>query len=190
MTEPAIHCAHTSVVPVETLRPNPRNPNRHPEDQIWLLSRIIAQQGWRAPITVSTRISGLVVRGHARLMAAKLLGCTVCPVDEQDYPDEASETADMIADNRIAELAEMDMAALKDALQDLDTGAFDMELTGFELPVLEELLTRFFVDEDDGNQDAGAGQGNGGTDGPQPKSSVTCPQCGHEFVVPGASTNT
>jgi len=83
---------------------NPRNPNKHPQEQIKLLATIIRSQGWRAPITVS-RQSGYVVRGHGRLAAAILLGTEVVPVDYQNYATEAEEWADLIADNRIAELS-------------------------------------------------------------------------------------
>jgi ParB-like chromosome segregation protein Spo0J len=114
-----------------TMVPNPRNPNTHPEKQIELLAKIIKNQGWRAPITVSSR-SGFIVRGHGRLMAAQLLGVEQVPVDRQDYETEAEEWADLIADNRIAELAEMDDALLKDLLVELDAGEFDIELTGFD----------------------------------------------------------
>ena len=34
-----------------------------------MLAHIIAEQGWRAPITVSRR-SGYIVRGHARRLAS------------------------------------------------------------------------------------------------------------------------
>jgi len=37
----------------------------------------------------------------------------------------------------------MDMAKLKEDLLALDTGAFDMELTGFDADSLEDLLTEF-----------------------------------------------
>ena len=66
MTAISIHCAHDELVDITTLVPNPRNPNRHPDKQIELLAKIIQNQGWRAPITVSTR-SGFIVRGHGRL---------------------------------------------------------------------------------------------------------------------------
>jgi hypothetical protein len=106
MMQLQIHCAYTELADPETLVPNPRNPNQHPKKQIELLAKIIQSQGWRAPVTVSNR-SGFVVRGHGRLQAALLLGCQV-PVDRQDYATEAEEWADLIADNRIAELAEID----------------------------------------------------------------------------------
>lgn len=134
-----VECAHDALVPLEKLIPNPRNPNRHSPKQIDLLAKIIQHQGWRAPITVSKR-SGFIVRGHARLAAAQKLELDVAPVDYQDYENEAAEWADMIADNRIAELAERDMPSLKDLLEELDTGAFDMDLTGYDTHALELLM--------------------------------------------------
>lgn len=122
-----IHCAYTQLMPIEQVIPNPRNPNTHPEKQIKLLAKIIEAQGWRAPITVSRR-SGFVVRGHGRLEAAQLLGLEEVPVDLQDYESEAAEWADLIADNRLAELAVIDEKALAGILADMD----DMlEFTGF-----------------------------------------------------------
>lgn len=135
-----IHCAHDEVVALDSLKPNPANPNKHPDAQITLLAKIIKAQGWRNPIVVSNR-SGLITKGHARLSAAKLLGLDVAPVDRQDYADEKTEWADMIADNRIAELAEPDRSMLADLMEQIDDGSFDMDLTGFDSAALEELMT-------------------------------------------------
>lgn len=96
-----VHCSFDEIANVASLVPNPRNPNTHPEKQIQLLAKIIKNQGWRAPITVSKR-SGFIVRGHGRLLAAQFLGVDQVPVDRQDYATEAEEWADLIA-----ELAEM-----------------------------------------------------------------------------------
>lgn len=71
-----------------------------------------------------------------------MLGCQAVPVDYQDFASEAEETAYLIADNRIAELAEMDNAAIKDLLAELDTGSTDMELTGYDHEALENLMTQ------------------------------------------------
>lgn len=62
----SIHCAYDDLADITTLVPNSRNPNQHPQKQIELLAKIIKNQGWRAPITVSNR-SGFVVRGHGQL---------------------------------------------------------------------------------------------------------------------------
>ena len=99
-----VFCAHDAIVPLKDLRPNPKNPNQHPPEQIKLLASVIRATGWRGPITVSTR-SGYIVKGHGRLMAAELDDLKEVPVDYQNYASEAEEMADLTADNRIAELA-------------------------------------------------------------------------------------
>lgn len=141
-----IHCAYDDMVELHRLIPNPRNPNQHPEQQIKLLAEIIKFQGWRVPITVSTR-SGYIVRGHGRYEAAKLLGIEKVPVDYQDYENEAEEWADLIADNRIAELAEMSDEKLKDLLKELDKQEFDISLTGYTLEDFEKLIAPDFWEE-------------------------------------------
>lgn len=127
-----VFCSHTEMRDPVSLVEHPRNYNTHPAEQIRLLAKIIKHQGWRNPITVSKR-SGYVVKGHGRLAAAMLLKCEEVPIDLQDYKDEASELADMIADNRIAELAEADQDALKGLLLDEAFNDFDIELTGFNI---------------------------------------------------------
>ena len=137
----AVHCAHDDLVDPKALTPYPGNPNTHPPRQIELLAKIIQQTGWRQPITVSRR-SDRITKGHGRLAAAFHYGAAQVPVEFQAYPDEATERADLVADNVIAELAEMDSALLKDHLLELDTGAFDMDLTGFDRESLEDFMTR------------------------------------------------
>jgi len=140
MNEPEINCAHDELRDVVNMTAHPRNPNTHNEGQIRLLSKIIKHQGWRNPIVVSKR-SGFIVAGHGRLMAAEQLGLEKVPVDVQDFKTEADELAHLVADNRIAELAEIDRSSLADIIGELDTGNLDLELTGFDVPDLEELMT-------------------------------------------------
>lgn len=135
-----VFCAHDKIVDVATLVPNPKNPNQHPDAQIQLLGRIIRQTGWRQPITVSKR-SGFIVKGHGRLSAALLEGMKQAPVDYQNYTNEAEEYADLVADNRIAELAETDNKLLADIFADIDTGEIPMELTGYTEDEVESLVT-------------------------------------------------
>jgi ParB-like chromosome segregation protein Spo0J len=139
MDEIKVFCSHTEMRDPVSLVEHPRNYNTHPAEQIRLLAKIIKHQGWRNPITVSKR-SGYVVKGHGRLAAAMLLKCDEVPIDLQDYKDEASELAEMIADNRIAELAEADQDALKGLLLDENFNGFDIELTGFDQDDFDRLL--------------------------------------------------
>ena len=148
-----VYCAHSQMVEIEKVVPNPRNPNKHSEKQIALLSKIIAAQGWRAPITVSTR-SGFIVRGHGRLLAARKLGLAEVPVDYQAYETEAAEWADLIADNRLSELSETDDLLLKDLLQELGTSELDLELTAYTADEIDQMLgSAKEVQEDDFDAD-------------------------------------
>jgi len=140
MKQPEINCSYDELRAAITLQPHPRNPNTHSDEQIKLLAKIIQHQGWRNPVVVS-KLSGFIVAGHGRLKAAELLGLDEVPVDLQDFKTEADELAHLVADNRIAELSEINRATLADIIADLDTGEIDLELTGFELPDLEELMT-------------------------------------------------
>lgn len=135
-----VHCSHDRLVPLTKLKPNPRNYNKHPAQQIDLLAKNIKAVGWRHPITIS-KLSGLIVAGHARYEAAQKLGLSCAPVNFQAFKNAAEEMAVMIADNRLAELAEPDMPALKDMLLELDTGAMDIDLTGFDQKAMEDLMT-------------------------------------------------
>ena len=135
-----VYCRYDEAVDIDRITGHPRNPNKHGDEQIALLAKIIKASGWRNPICVSNR-SGFVIKGHARLMAARVLGVTHVPVEYQDYATEAEEYNDMIADNRIAELAERDMSIIKDLLEELDTGANDMDLTGYDEAEIERLMT-------------------------------------------------
>lgn len=135
-----VFCAHDAIVDAAKLVPNPKNPNTHPDAQIQALGRIIRQTGWRQPITVS-KLSGFIVKGHGRLSAALLEGLKEVPVDYQNYTNAAEEYADLVADNRIAELAEIDQKLLADIFADIDTGEIPMELTGYTEDEVESLVT-------------------------------------------------
>ncbi|MFZ9937956.1 MAG: ParB/Srx family N-terminal domain-containing protein [Luteolibacter sp.] len=145
-----VHCAHTRLADPNSLKPNPVNPNRHSAHQIQLLASIIQEQGWRNPVTVSKR-SGLIVRGHGRLEAALLIGCETIPVDEQDYAGEAEELADLLADNRLSELAELDEDDLRRVLKSIGDSdpSFDIELTGFMEDEIRKLMEDDATPEDE-----------------------------------------
>lgn len=134
-----VFCAYDELLDIGKAVPNPKNPNQHPKKQIELLAKIIKAQGWRQPITISNR-SGLIVKGHGRLQAAILLGCDQVPVDFQNYATEAEEIADLTADNRIAELADMSDDLLGNILSEIDPEEFPIELSGYTEDELSELL--------------------------------------------------
>ena len=140
-----VWCAHERLIPIEELKPNPRNPNTHPDSQVDLLAKNIRYFGWRHNILVSKR-SGCIVAGHGRLLAAKKLGVLLVPVDYQDFASDDEELAVLLADNRLAEIAETDEDSLKALLKELD-GKIDLDLTGFDVDSLDDLLDRLDTTE-------------------------------------------
>jgi len=125
------------LVDLHKLTPNPRNPNKHPEEQIERLAKIIDYQGMRSPIVVSNR-SGFITKGHGRLEALKKLGWDKAPVDYQDYEDEAQEYADMVADNAIAEWAAQDLKEINMEMLDLGPD-LDVDMLGIKDFVIEPI---------------------------------------------------
>ena len=146
-----VHCSYARLADVTSLIPNPRNPNKHSDKQVALLAKVIRHQGWRAPITISKR-SGFIVTGHGRLAAALLLQVEQVPIDEQDFATEADEWAHLVADNRLAELADADRSMIADLLKGLDEeGEVDMDVTGFDMDALDELMAELSQPNDGGS---------------------------------------
>ena len=134
-----VFCSHDEVADITKVIPNPKNPNQHDDKQVALLGSIIESTGWRQPITISKN-SGFIVKGHGRLMAAIKKGWTQVPVDYQEYANDAEEWADLIADNRLAELSTLDTGRLVDLINDMDTGEAPVELTGYTAEDIAEII--------------------------------------------------
>lgn len=142
LTKPVVRCAFTAMYDPRVLKPHPANPNKHPPKQLELFVSILAFQGWRRPITVSAQ-SGYVTKGHGALEAALLAGYSEVPVDVQNYDSLDAEHADIVADNQLQRLSEMDATKLTELLVHLNSGDFNMELTGLPETKLTALLTGF-----------------------------------------------
>ena len=149
----AVYCAFDEIVEVEKLVPNPQNPNKHSNEQVELLGSIIKANGWRESVTVSKR-SGFIVKGHGRREAAVRKGMKYVPVQYQSYANEAEEWADLIADNRLAELSTLDNAMLADLIAEMDTGEVPLELTGYTEEDIEGILAA--LDGEGDSEDDGA----------------------------------
>jgi hypothetical protein len=65
-------------------------------------------------------------------------------------------------------IADLDRSLLRDLAEQLDDGAFDMDLTGFDNQALEELMTATAPEFDAATEN-------------QTRRIITCPACGKEF---------
>lgn len=118
MREIKIQCKYDELIDLDRLVKHPKNPNDHGLDQVERLAELVLEHDWRHPIIVS-KLSGYIVAGHGRLMAAQKLGMKQVPVVYQDFKDEAHEYAFVVSDNAIALWAELDLAKINQDFLDL-----------------------------------------------------------------------
>lgn len=123
--------------PIERCIPYCRNPRKN-DEQVDRMASAIREFGFRIPIVAKS--DGSLVDGHLRLKAAQKLGLKEVPVALADELTEAQVKAFRILANKSANWAEWEPDLLKLELQELQELDFDLELTGFELPELEDIL--------------------------------------------------
>lgn len=125
--------------PISTLIPYARNARTHTEAQISQIAASIREWGWTMPILVNEE--GSIIAGHARVLAARLLGISECPVMVARGWTESQTRAYVIADNKLALNAGWDLPTLSTEMQALNSSEFDLGLLGFEASELESLMT-------------------------------------------------
>jgi len=112
------------------LKPYSRNNRKHPQAQIDKLAKQIAAHGWDVPIVVDKDF--VIIKGHGRLKAAKQLKLKSVPVVVRDDLTPEQCNAARIADNKLSEIAEIDIEALQLELDALKEINFDLDLTAFD----------------------------------------------------------
>lgn len=125
---------------IDALTPCPRNARTHSKKQIHQIADSIAEFGFTNPVLVDR--DDMIVAGHGRVEAARLLGMETVPVICLEDLSEAQIRAYVIADNKLAENAGWDSELLGLELQylsDLDVD-FDATITGFEVPEIDLLI--------------------------------------------------
>lgn len=93
-----IKCKYDKLLPISKVKPNPKNPNEHPNIQLEGLKITLKENEIRHPLVISNQ-SGLLVAGHARLETMKRLGMKKVPVVYQDFDSEEKEFQFMVSDN-------------------------------------------------------------------------------------------
>ena len=124
-------------IPIDTLKPFIGNPRTHSPEQIDKIVKSFGEFGWTNPVLITK--SNMVVAGHARLEAAKKAGIKEVPVIVLPFDGEKAR-AYAIADNKLTLDGDWDFTKLADLLTELDTGEFDLSLTGFDEKELEDIM--------------------------------------------------
>lgn len=117
---------------ISEIKPYVKNAKLHTSKQVQQVAASIQEFGFNQPIVVDKQ--GVIIVGHGRYEAAKLLGLTDVPVIEVDLTEEQAKTY-RLADNKLNE-SEWDM---KLAIEELKELSEEMQtLTGFDLDLLIE----------------------------------------------------
>ena len=123
---------------IDRLIPYARNSRTHSDEQVAQVAASIREFGFTNPVLVDAE--GGIIAGHGRVMAARKLGMDKVPCIRLAHLTEAQRRAYVIADNKLALNAGWDEKMLALEFKDLQAMDFDIELTGFGLGDIDELL--------------------------------------------------
>ena len=123
-----IFSKYDELVNPKSLKNHPKNRNKHGQDQIDRLAELYKYHGVRHPIIVSN-LSGLIVAGHGRKLAAIRAGITEMPVVYQDFDSSEQEYAFIQSDNALALWADLDLAGINTDIGDLGPD-FNIDMLG------------------------------------------------------------
>jgi DNA modification methylase len=132
---------------IQKLVPYARNARTHSKRQIRQIADSIHAFGFTNPVLVNR--SRMIIAGHGRVDAAKLLGMKSVPTICLENLNEDEIRAYVLADNRLAEKAGWDHSILAIELQHLtavDLG-FDVAITGFEVGEIDLILQEAAAEE-------------------------------------------
>ena len=124
--------------PVGKLIPYARNARTHSDGQVAQIAASIAEFGWTNPILAGS--DGILIAGHARLLAARKLGMTEVPVIVLDNLTETKRRALVLADNQLALNAGWNEEMLRVELESIRDDGFDLGIIGFSDDELADLL--------------------------------------------------
>ena len=123
------------------------NARTHSKKQMSQIADSIRQFGFTNPVIIDGR--NHILAGHGRVAAAKSLGMVAVPCIRQDQMTDAEKRAYVIADNKLALNAGWDeelLAKELGALYELDLD-FDVEITGFSIAEVDNLIDGLSVEE-------------------------------------------
>ena len=130
-------------IELKKLKPHPKNPRTHTDEQIAKIRASIEELGWGRPIIISSDF--YILAGHGAALAAEAMGEKKVPYRQMAYKHDTPEAiAYMLVDNKLTDESDWDYGKLELAFDELKLEGFNLELTGFD----ELELNAFNVDPD------------------------------------------
>lgn len=130
---------------LEDLREYENNP-RNNDGAVQAVADSIKQFGFKVPIVIDS--DNIIVAGHTRLKAARLLGLETVPCIIADDLTPEQVKAFRLADNKTGELAEWDLPALEIELAELSEMSLDFDMSDFGFDLSENEEPQEIVEDD------------------------------------------
>ncbi|MCY3636389.1 MAG: ParB N-terminal domain-containing protein [bacterium] len=125
--------------PIDQLTPHPTNPRSISDHAVQAVAELIRRYGWRQPIVADT--DGVIVVGHTRFYAARLLGHDTVPVHVAAELSDEEAMGYRIGDNAANRLTDWDPALLYDTLSQMGDDYDELaKATALEKSTIEALL--------------------------------------------------
>jgi DNA modification methylase len=141
----------TQLIAIGTLKSNRRNARTHSKKQIRQIADSITAFGFVVPILIDEH--DVIIAGHGRYAAAKLLGLEQVPVIALLGLSEPKRRALALADNKIAENAGWDREVLAAELPELAelllAEELDISITGFAPVEIDQIASDLEADSRD-----------------------------------------
>ena len=127
------------MVSVSSLIPYEKNMNKHTDEQIDRLIKLIEYQGFRDPLIVQ-KGTNIIAAGHGRWEAAKKMGMSEVPVTYQEFENEAQFYAFVVSHNAIAKDSWASLDLSKINTEALSLGVeLDIDMLGIKDFKIEEI---------------------------------------------------
>lgn len=123
---------------VQDLIPYVNNSRTHSDEQVNQICASINEFGFTNPLLIDEKDN--IIAGHGRLLASKKLKMEEVPCIVLSGLTEAQKKAYVIADNKMALNAGWDEELLKIELENLKELDFNLDLTGFNVDELDDIL--------------------------------------------------
>lgn len=121
---------------IDSIKPYEKNP-RHNDDAVNPVAESIKSYGFKVPIVIDK--NNVIITGHTRYRAAKLLGLNTVPVIIADDLTPKEVKAFRIADNKVSDFSIFDNKLLLEELDGLDDLFTGFDLSGLDnMTVLDE----------------------------------------------------
>lgn len=149
---------------------NPRNN----EDAVEKVAASIKEYGFRNPVIIDK--DNVIIAGHTRYNAAKRLKLDTIPIIRANDLTSAQIKGLRIADNKTSEYATWNNELLTLELESLQELNFDLELTGFNMAEIDEMMCSFDIGTEEEQGDLSRLED-------KEEKTVCCPNCGEEITI-------